>query len=93
MVFLSCQVEEYLKETKGLIPNVDFYSATVYHCLGIDSDLFTLLFAMSRVSGWLGHIYEQKVEDCLIRPRSHYVGPQNQVYTPLNKEVSIGGAE
>lgn len=91
--FLSCQVEEYLKETKGLIPNVDFYSATVYHCLGIDSDLFTLLFAMSRVSGWLGHIYEQKVEDCLIRPRSHYVGPQNQVYTPLNKEVSIGGAE
>lgn len=91
--FLSCQVEHYLKETKGLIPNVDFYSATVYHCLDIDSDLFTLIFAMSRVSGWLGHIDEQKKEACLIRPRSHYVGPKQLKYGDLNTTVHSGGME
>lgn len=91
--FLSCQVERYLKETKGLIPNVDFYSATVYHCLDIESDLFTLIFAMSRVSGWLGHIYEQKQEDCLIRPRSHYVGPKHLTYRAFDEELRSGGIE
>lgn len=91
--FLSGQVERYLKEKKGLIPNVDFYSATVYHCLGIDSDLFTMLFAMSRVAGWIGHIYEQKEEDCLIRPRSHYVGPENMVYIKKTTTVNTGGVK
>jgi citrate synthase len=91
--FLSCQVEQYLKEKKGLIPNVDFYSATVYHCLAIDSDLFTLIFAMSRVSGWLGHIYEQKKEDCLIRPRSHYIGSKHLSYRTKNEELRSGGME
>ncbi|MGM0217851.1 citrate synthase [Enterococcus sp. AZ126] len=91
--FLSCQVERYLKETKGLIPNVDFYSATVYHCMDIDSDLFTLIFAMSRVSGWLGHINEQKKEDCLIRPRSHYIGPKQLKYSELNNRMQSGGME
>lgn len=91
--FLSCQVERYLKETKGLIPNVDFYSATVYHCMDIDSDLFTLIFAMSRVSGWLGHIDEQKKDDCLIRPRSHYIGPKQLEYNRINTELHPGGME
>ncbi|PZL72628.1 citrate synthase [Enterococcus plantarum] len=91
--FLSCQVEHYLKETKGLIPNVDFYSATVYHCMDIDSDLFTLIFAMSRVSGWLGHIDEQKKDDCLIRPRSHYIGPKQLEYNRINTELHPGGME
>lgn len=89
--FLSCQVERYLKETKGLIPNVDFYSATVYHCLGIDSDLFTLIFAMSRISGWLGHISEQKKEDCLIRPRSYYTGPKHLKYKQATEILNSGG--
>ncbi len=88
---LSCEVEEYLLKEKGLIPNVDFYSATVYHCFGIEHDLFTLLFAMSRVSGWLGHVFEQQREDTLIRPRSKYVGPTNLSYTPMDKEEHIGG--
>lgn len=91
--FLSCEVEQYLKDTKGLIPNVDFYSATVYHCLDIDSDLFTMLFAMSRISGWLGHVYEQKQEDCLIRPRSYYTGPTDLKYTKLSDTVYFGGIE
>ncbi|MBL1229479.1 citrate synthase [Enterococcus sp. BWB1-3] len=88
--FLSCQIEQYLKYKKGLIPNVDFYSATVYHCLNIDSDLFTLLFAMSRVSGWLGHVSEQKIEDCLIRPRSLYVGETHRHY-PVNSGIMRQG--
>ena len=57
---MSQEIEEFMKEKKGLIPNVDFYSATVYHTLGIDSDIFTLIFAMSRVAGWIAHIQEQQ---------------------------------
>ena len=74
-----------MKNTKGLIPNVDFYSATVYHSLGIDSDIFTLVFAMSRVSGWIAHIQEQQKHNKLIRPRSQYTGPQNLEYLPIGR--------
>lgn len=82
---LSLQVEDYMKNTKGLIPNVDFYSATVYHTLGIDCDIFTLIFAMSRVSGWIAHIQEQQKNNKLIRPRSQYVGATGVKYVPLGK--------
>ncbi|MBP1043495.1 citrate synthase [Vagococcus sp. BWB3-3] len=80
---ISVEVETFIREKKGLIPNVDFYSATVYHCLGIDSDLFTMIFAMSRVSGWLAHTYEQKNNSRLMRPRSNYVGELGLVYVPI----------
>ncbi|OTA27382.1 citrate synthase [Alloscardovia macacae] len=77
---LSREIEDYMKNTKGLIPNVDFYSATVYHTLGIDRDIFTLIFAMSRVSGWIAHIQEQQKHNKLIRPRSQYVGLSGLTY-------------
>ena len=80
---LSCEIEDYMKNTKGLIPNVDFYSATVYHVLGIDSSIFTLIFAMSRVSGWIAHIQEQQKNNKLIRPRSNYIGQMNLEYVPI----------
>ncbi|MGT2960862.1 citrate synthase [Streptococcus caballi] len=82
---LSCEIEDYMKNTKGLIPNVDFYSATVYHVLGIDSSIFTLIFAMSRVSGWIAHIQEQQKNNKLIRPRSNYIGQMNLEYVPIGK--------
>lgn len=82
---ISVEVETFIREKKGLIPNVDFYSATVYHCLGIDSDLFTMIFAMSRVSGWLAHTYEQKNNSRLIRPRSNYVGELGLIYIPIEE--------
>ncbi|MBF0775204.1 citrate synthase [Streptococcus azizii] len=82
---LSREIEDYMKHTKGLIPNVDFYSATVYHVLGIDSSIFTLIFAMSRVAGWIAHIQEQQRFNKLIRPRSHYLGPENLSYIPLER--------
>lgn len=82
---LSREIEDYMKHTKGLIPNVDFYSATVYHVLGIDSSIFTLIFAMSRVSGWIAHIQEQQKNNKLIRPRSNYLGQEGLKYLPIAK--------
>ena len=82
---LSREIEDYMKHTKGLIPNVDFYSATVYHVLGIDSSIFTLIFAMSRVSGWIAHIQEQQKNNKLIRPRSNYLGQFGLEYLPIGK--------
>lgn len=80
---MSVKIEDYIKEEKGLPANVDFYSASVYHSLGIDHDLFTPLFAVSRTSGWLAHILEQYDNNRLIRPRAEYVGPQTQAYKAI----------
>ncbi len=72
---MSIKIEDIVTKEKGLPPNVDFYSASVYHCLGIDHDLFTPIFAISRMSGWLAHILEQYENNRLIRPRADYDGP------------------
>ncbi|MDL4840660.1 citrate synthase [Aquibacillus rhizosphaerae] len=80
---MSVEIEDYIKNEKGLPANVDFYSASVYHSLGIEHDLFTPIFAMSRFSGWLAHILEQYDNNRLIRPRAEYVGPKNQEYVPV----------
>ncbi|WP_077621195.1 citrate synthase [Sediminibacillus massiliensis] len=80
---MSVKIEDYIKNEKGLPANVDFYSASVYHSLGIEHDLFTPIFAVSRVSGWLAHILEQYENNRLIRPRAEYVGPKNQTYTSV----------
>ncbi|WP_185959736.1 citrate synthase [Lentibacillus cibarius] len=80
---MSIKIEEFIKEEKGLPANVDFYSASVYHSLDIENDLFTPIFAMSRVSGWLAHILEQYDNNRLIRPRAEYVGPENQEYVAI----------
>lgn len=82
---MSVEIEEFIKEEKGLPANVDFYSASVYHSLGIDHDLFTPIFAMSRVSGWIAHILEQYENNRLIRPRADYIGPQMQTYVPIGE--------
>ncbi|RSL32966.1 citrate synthase [Salibacterium salarium] len=82
---MSVKIEDLVVNEKGLLPNVDFYSASVYHSLGIDHDLFTPIFATSRVSGWLAHILEQYADNRLIRPRAEYVGPDKQEYIPVEK--------
>lgn len=71
--------------SRGIYPNVDFYSATTYYSLGIDLDQFTPLFAMSRVAGWTAHCLEYLEDNRLIRPRCDYVGPHQQEYTPINQ--------
>jgi citrate synthase len=82
---ISVRMEEMIKEEKGLLPNVDFYSASVYHSLGIQHDLFTPIFAVSRTAGWLAHILEQYSNNRLIRPRADYTGLKNQIYVPIEE--------
>lgn len=82
---MSVQIEELVTGQKGLKPNVDFYSASCYTMLGIPRDLFTPIFAISRVSGWTAHILEQYSDNRLIRPRAEYVGPVDQHYLPISQ--------
>ncbi|MEK5037917.1 citrate synthase [Sporosarcina sp. FSL K6-3457] len=82
---MCSQIEAIVTGEKNLPPNVDFYSASVYHSLDIDHDLFTPIFAVSRVSGWIAHILEQYANNRLIRPRADYIGPGMQKYVPINE--------
>ena len=70
---------------KGIYPNVDFYSASVYYYMGIPFDLYTPIFAVSRVAGWTGHVLEQYAKNRLIRPRAEYVGEIDKPYVPLDQ--------
>ncbi len=72
---MSRAIEQFIKADKKLNANVDFYSASTYHTLGIDVDLFTPVFAVSRISGWTAHVIEQLDDNRLIRPRADYIGP------------------
>ena len=83
---MSQRIEALVKREKQLNPNVDFYSASTYHALGIPIDLFTPIFAVSRISGWTAHVLEQYANNRLIRPRAEYVGPEYpQRYVPLEQ--------
>ena len=81
---ISARVEKVVMEEKGLYPNVDFYAASVYHALGIPTDLMTPIFALARMSGWTAHVREQYADNRLIRPESEYVGPRDQHYVPID---------
>lgn len=81
---MSRKIEQFVKQEKKLNANVDFYSASTYTLLGIDIDLFTPIFAVSRIAGWAAHVIEQHDDNRLIRPRAEYVGPAYPAaYTPV----------
>jgi len=81
---MSKRMEETVKKEKGLNPNVDFYSASTYYSLGIPDDLFTPVFAISRMSGWTAHVMEQYHNNRLIRPRAEYKGkPDGQPWVAI----------
>jgi citrate synthase len=82
---ISARVEEVVKREKGLYPNVDFYAASVYHYLGIPTDLMTPIFALARMAGWTAHVREQYDDNRLIRPESEYIGPRDQTYMPIEE--------
>jgi len=82
---MSKDIEEMMLREKGLYANVDFYSASVYYILGIPIDLFTPVFAISRMSGWAAHILEQLANNRLIRPRAEYTGQTNMKYVPIEQ--------
>lgn len=81
---MSRKIEQFVKQEKKLNANVDFYSASTYTLLGIDIDLFTPIFAVSRIAGWAAHVIEQHGDNRLIRPRAEYVGPAYPArYVPI----------
>ncbi len=82
---ISSRVEKVVMEEKGLYPNVDFYAASVYHSLGIPTDLMTPIFALGRMTGWTAHVREQYADNRLIRPESEYIGPLDRTYVPIEQ--------
>jgi citrate synthase len=82
---MSRRMEQVVLDAKGLHPNVDFFAASVYHALGIPTDLFTPVFAISRMSGWTAHVIEQHEDNRLIRPDSEYTGPRDQHWVPVDQ--------
>ncbi|RDZ36984.1 MULTISPECIES: citrate synthase [unclassified Haloferax] len=82
---MSVAIEEYIGEEKGLAPNVDFYSASTYYQMGIPIDLYTPIFAVSRVGGWIAHVLEQYEDNRLIRPRARYTGEKDLDFTPVDE--------
>lgn len=82
---MSERIAELMLQKKGLQANVDFYSATVYYSLGIPTDLFTPIFAISRTTGWTAHVLEQLADNRLIRPQSVYTGPVGLKVVPIDQ--------
>lgn len=82
---MSQRIENLMHEKKGMFPNVDFYSASAYYLMGIPLDQYTPIFAVSRISGWTGHILEQYGNNKLIRPRAEYIGARDLKYVPIDE--------
>ncbi len=82
---MSQRIEQLMLEKKGMYPNVDFYSASTYYLMGIALDMYTPIFAVSRISGWTGHILEQYGNNKLIRPRAEYIGARDLKYVPIGE--------
>jgi len=82
---ISRRIEEYIHREKGMYPNVDFYSASTYYMMGIPLELYTPIFAVSRISGWTAHVLEQYANNKLIRPRAEYIGPRGLKYVPIGE--------
>ena len=82
---MSRKIEEVMMREKKLYPNVDFFSASTYYMMGIPLDLYTPIFAISRISGWTGHILEQYADNKLIRPRAEYIGQRDLPYVPIDQ--------
>lgn len=81
---VSERIEAVMRREKKLFPNLDFYSASTYHYAGIPTSLFTPIFVMSRLTGWSAHIIEQRADNRLIRPMSHYTGPEPRAFVSID---------
>jgi len=86
---VSERIEEVMRREKGLFPNLDFYSASVYRACGIPTPLFTPIFVLARVAGWMAHIFEQRCDNRLIRPTAHYIGLAAKAFLPLDERDDL----
>lgn len=82
---VSERIDAVMQREKGLRPNLDFYSAAAFHCLGIPTPMFTPLFVFSRTAGWSAHVFEQRADNRLIRPSADYIGPPPRPVVPIDQ--------